>query len=462
MADTLTAYEEFLSRKAHIPPLGGVEVDRVSAGEHLFDFQRDIVRWALRRGCAAVFAGTGLGKTLMALSWADTLVNEIDARVLIVTPLAVAQQFRAEGRKFGIHVEVARDQVDVQGPITATNYEKLHKFELEKFNAVVLDESSILKSYDGKTRTQLIAAFKDTRFKLACTATPSPNDYMELGNHAEFVGAASYMGMLSTFFVHDGGDTSKWRLKGHGEDAFWRWVSSWAVMFQNPSELGYDGRAFILPKLCEHFHTAETSDLPVGGSLLPPSLDLRGRIAARRKSVTERVQLAASLTPSSGAFVWWCNLNDESRALASVIPGAVELSGADSETAKIAKLEAFVVGKLRVLVTKPSICGHGLNWQHCHQTGFVGLTDSFEQVYQAIRRFWRFGQTQPVHTHYIVADTEGAVLDNIRRKHAEAEKMRAGMLKNMTELTRTELAVNARLDQFQGCDNYTFPEWLLK
>lgn len=463
MLDTmanLRDYSSFIEAKQRRVVDCGIEVARPAASAALFDFQRDVVQWALRRGRAAIFAGTGLGKTLMALSWAATLSKTQKFKVLIITPLAVAQQFKREGAKFSIKVAVCADQAEVVSPISVTNYEKLHKFDLSQFGAVVLDESSILKAYDGKTRTQLIEACWDIPYRLACTATPSPNDYMELGNHAEFVGAASYTDMLSTFFVHDGGDTAKWRLKGHAEQEFWKWVCSWAVMFQHPSDLGYDGSAFDLPALREHYHVANTARQMVRGTFLQwEATDLRSRIAARRKSVDERVGVAAELTPAKEPFVWWCNLNEESKKLGQAIDGAVELSGSDDEAAKIRKLEGFASGDIRVLVTKPSICGHGLNWQHCHSTGFVGLTDSFEQVYQAVRRFWRFGQKSPVDVHYVTADVEGRVLANIKRKHEAAEKMRRGMIGSMSMLSRASLGTSPARSHNSEI-KFELPEWL--
>lgn len=460
MGTLLLSYSEFLQAKAHRQPLAGIEPRSIAASAEMFDFQRDIVRWALRMGRAAVFAGTGLGKTLMALSWAETLSREQKIRALVITPLAVAQQFKREGSKFGIDVTICAEQADTRKSVNVTNYEKLHRFDISAFGAVILDESSILKAYDGKTRARIINACRDVPYRLACTATPSPNDYVELGNHSEFVGVASYTDMLSTYFVHDGGETAKWRLKGHAENEFWRWVSTWAVMFDHPHDLGYEAANFDLPKLCEHHHSVKTAARLVRGTFLPwAAADLRERIAARRSSVTERVQKAAELTPRDIPFVWWCNLNAESSALAGLIDGAIELTGSDSEADKIDKLERFASGDIRVLVTKPSICGHGLNWQHCHATGFVGLTDSFEQVYQAMRRFWRFGQKSVVDVHYITADIEGAVLANIKRKHADAEKMRRGMLRNMAPLS--EGLRRAPVERsIPGAEIFTIPEWL--
>lgn len=433
----MSEYEDFLARKAVIdPPTGLPLIPTLS--DALFPFQADIVRWALRRGRAALFAGTGLGKTLMALAWARAIHEATGADILILTPLAVAAQFVREGKKFSIPVKHCRHGADVEPGVSVTNYEKLQHFDLSRFGGVVLDESSILKSYDGKTRTQLIAACQAIPYRLAATATPAPNDYMELGNHAEFLGVMSYTDMLATFFTHDGGETQKWRLKGHADGAFWRWMCSWSVMLRNPGDLGYEAGGFDLPPLVQHQHTVSVDYAPsLGTGMLFPveARTLSERIGARRDSVSDRVAQAAAITPADAPFVWWCNLNSESDALAKAIPGAVEVRGSDSEDAKERKLIDFSEGRIRVLVTKPSICGFGMNWQHCADTGFVGLNDSFEQVFQAIRRFWRFGQTKPVNVHFIAAETEGAVVANLRRKEADAERMARAMVANTADIS---------------------------
>lgn len=437
-------YAEFLKQKEITDPHTGI-VDLPEIAPQLNGFQRDIVRWALRRGRAAVFAGTGLGKTFMSLAWADAIKRATGLDTIILTPIAVAPQFVSEGEKFGIQVTHCKAQADVRPGINVTNYEKIEHFDVEKFGAVILDESSILKAYDGKTRTMLIELFRNTPFRLAATATPSPNDFMELGNHAEFIGAMSYTDMLSMFFTHDGGETQKWRLKGHAEGAFWRWMCSWAVMLTHPRDLGYDDAGYDLPPLRQHQHTVRV-DLDGDGDTLfaIEARTLSERIKARRDTVAERVALAASITPTDGPAVWWCNLNSESEALARAIPGAVEVRGSDSELEKGRKLSEFASGKIRVLISKPRICGHGMNWQHCNWTGFVGLNDSFEQLYQAIRRFWRFGQTKPVDVHFIAAETEGAVVSNVKRKEADAERMVRAMVHHMADLSSSEIRGSKR------------------
>lgn len=456
-------YEDFLHAKsAEQPATGLVDIPELPAC--LFPFQRDIVRWALRRGRAAIFAGTGLGKTLMEMAWADAVVQATGHKVLILAPLAVAAQFIREADKFGIAARHCRTGADVRPGINITNYEKLAHFDLSAFGAVVLDESSILKAYDGKTRTMLIDACRAIPFRLAATATPSPNDFMELGNHAEFLDIMSYTDMLATFFVHDGGDTSQWRLKGHAEGPFWRWMCSWAVMLQRPSDFGYEDGGYNLPPLNQHEHIVGVEYRPSTetGLLFPlEARTMSERIGARKDTVELRVKKAVDLTPADRPFVWWCNLNAESEALAKAIPGAVEVRGSDNEESKERKLVDFSEGRIRVLVTKPSICGFGMNWQHCADTGFVGLNDSFEQVYQAIRRFWRFGQTKPVNVHFIAAETEGAVLANIRRKEADAERMARAMVSHMAGLN-TENIRGARRDRadYQPEIPVHVPHWL--
>ncbi len=435
-------YEAFLERKRMVDPATGMYAPPMLPA-FLFPHQHDIVDWALRRGRSAIFAGTGLGKTAMELTWADAVSAHTDKPVLIFAPLAVSQQHIREADKFGVPARVVKSQDDVRHGVNVTNYQKIEHFDLSAFGGIVLDESSILKSTDGKYRTRLIEECASVPFRLAATATPAPNDFMELGNHAEFLGVLSYTDMLATFFVHDGGDTQKWRLKGHAENDFWKWMASWAVMLRKPSDLGYPNDGYDLPPLRQHQHIVAADYAPSldTGLLFPmEARTMQERLGARRDTVEERVALAASITPADRTFVWWCNLNAESEALAKAIPGAVELRGSDSDDDKERKIAAFLTGTIRVLVTKSSIAGFGLNFQHCADTGFVGLNDSFEQVFQAVRRFWRFGQTKPVNVHFIAAETEGAVVANLRRKEADADRMAASMILHMADLSRAEVS----------------------
>ena len=454
-------YEAFLARKAMVDPSTGLTRahDMPSA---MFPFQRDITSWALRRGRAALFAGTGLGKSLMELAWADAVHRETGRDILHLAPLAVTAQMAREAVKFGIAARQVRSQGECGPGVNITNFQKLEHFDLSRFGGVILDESSILKNVDGHYRSRLIAECQQIPFRLAATATPAPNDFMELGNHAEFLGVMSYSDMLATFFTHDGGDTQKWRLKGHAEQDFWRWMASWAVMLRRPSDLGYSDDGYILPPLHQHQHTvASAFDHGDGMMFAVPAMTLAERIKARRDTVAERVARAIEITPADEPVVWWCNLNSESEAIARAIPGAVETRGSDDEETKERKLIDFSEGRTRVMVTKPSVCGWGMNWQHCAWTGFVGLNDSFEQVYQATRRFWRFGQIRPVSAHFIAADTEGATVANLARKERDAERMAAAMIAHTADLS--SLAVRG---QVRGRPDYNpqepmrIPAWL--
>lgn len=431
-------YSDFLESKAiNDPPTGITDVP--SLPEFLFPHQRDIVAWALKRGRAAIFAGTGLGKTAMELTWADCVAQFTGKPVLIFAPLAVAQQHAREAKKFGIDARVVAEQSEVQPGINITNYHKMQHFDIPSFGGIVLDESSILKNETGKYRNAIIEACSDVAFRLAATATPAPNDFMELGNHAEFLGVMSYTDMLAMFFAHDGGETQKWRLKGHAEDAFWKWMAQWAVMLREPADLGYPNDGYDLPPLTQLQHTVQidfSADADAGTLFPVVAHTMQERLAARRSSVAARCELAASITPTDRPFVWWCNLNKESELLAKLIPGAVELRGSDSDAKKEETIKGFLDGSIRVLVSKCSIAGFGLNFQHCADTGFVGLSDSFEQVYQAIRRFWRFGQMRPVTVHFIAAETEGAVVENIKRKEKDADRMAKAMIIHTKDLSK--------------------------
>lgn len=451
--DDKAAYQGFLSTKVRDNEPTGFDIEPDALNAALKPFQRDIVRWALRRGRAALFAGTGLGKTLQQLSWADQVARR-HGPVLILTPLAVAQQTCAEAEKFGIPgVAYARDAATISSRIVVTNYDRLEKFDPARFAGVVLDESSILKSFDGKTRMLLTDAFARTRLKLACTATPAPNDYTELGTHSEFLGVLQQKEMLATWFVHDGASRatsmenhgqrqgSDWRLKGHAHDAFWRWLATWSVMIRHPRDLGYDDAGYDLPPLNRHqvlIKTEAKGDL-LGGVTLARTL--QERLAARRETIGARVAAAADIVNRAPDRQWlvWCNLNDESTALAAAIPGAVEVRGSDDPDEKASRLLAFARGEVRVLVSKPSIAGWGMNFQRCADMVFVGLNDSFEQLYQAVRRCWRFGQTREVNVHLIAADIEGEVVANLEAKEEQADYMAEAMVGHMRGLSVANL-----------------------
>jgi hypothetical protein len=455
------AYQTFLSRKAVTDPATGL-ADVPALPDAMFAFQRDLTSWALRRGRAAIFAGTGLGKSLMELAWGNAVAAQAPgAMVLLLAPLAVSAQLLREAEKFGMQARAVKRQSDCGPGVNITNYQKLEHFDLSQFLGVILDEASILKSTDGHYKSMLIAECAKVPFRLTATATPAPNDFMELGNQAEFLGVMSHTDMLATFFAHDGGETQKWRLKGHAENEFWKWMASWSVMLRRPSDLGYDDTGYDLPALQRHQHVV-ASELPPSGMLFAlPAETLQERIQARRDTVAERVAKAVAITPADRPFVWWCNLNAESEALTRAIPGAVETKGSDSDDEKERKLIAFSEGRIRVLVTKASVAGFGMNWQHCADTGFVGLNDSFEQVYQATRRFWRFGQTRPVNAHFISAEVEGAVMANLARKEADADRMAAGMIAHMADLSSMSVRGSVRdTPNYNPTQPVVLPQWL--
>jgi DNA modification methylase len=450
-------YDEFLKNKTSINVATGL-VDIPPLNPMLYDFQADLVRWALRRGRAALFCDCGLGKTPMQLEWS----RYIPGNVLILAPLAVSLQTVAEGRKFGVEVRYCRNQSEVLPGITITNYEMLDHFDASFFTGIVLDESSILKSFTGKIRNQIIELFQHTPFRLACTATPAPNDYMELGNHAEFLGVMNRTEMLAMYFIHDGSETSKWRLKGHGEEPFWKWICTWAMNVRKPSDLGYNDDSFTLPPMEIHSHVVKVGQAPEGFLFPVEALTLSERQAERRSTTSIRSEECAALVAEYPDDQWliWCNLNDESAQLTAMIPGAVEVKGADSIEHKEKSLLGFADGTIRVMVSKPKIAGLGMNFQGCHKMAFVGLSDSYEQFYQAARRCWRFGQKHAVDIHVITAETEGAVVRNIQRKEEDAMRMAENMLEHMKtiEIDNIKPQQSGRIDYIEDVvktDNYT-------
>ena len=430
-----TNYAEFLESKRITIQDAGIEVSANALHAQLFPFQRDIVAWALRKGRAAIFCDCGMGKTIMQLEFA----RKLPGQTLILAPLAVAQQTVREAEKFGIEAVYARKPV--ADKITVTNYEMLEHFNPADYVGIVLDESSILKSFDGTFRNRIIEAFQQTPFRLACTATPAPNDYMELGNHAEFLGASSRTEMLANFFVHDGGETAKWRLKRHARAEFWRWICTWAVMMRKPSDLGYSDDGFILPPIYFHDSTVEAVNIDDGRLFAMPAATLQERRQARSGSVAERAEEVSRIVETKPGEPWliWCNLNSESTEAVERIIGAVEIRGANTREEKESRMLAFAKGEIRVLVTKPSICGWGMNWQHCPNVVFLGLSDSYEQFYQAVRRCWRFGQEKPVHCYIVTSANEGAVTENIKRKEKDAAAMAEEMVQNMHEINASEI-----------------------
>lgn len=428
----------------------------------LYPHQRDLTRWALQRGRCALFADTGLGKTAMQLEWARHVPAK---RTIILAPLAVAAQTVAEGKRLGIEVRECRDGSEVQDGITITNYERLHRFDPRMFGAVVLDESSIIKHHDAKTLRTLLDAFAQTPWKLCATATPAPNDYTELGTHAEFLGICSRAEMLSEFFVHDGGETQTWRLKKHARAEYWRWVASWAALVQKPSDLGYSDDGYALPPFIinQHVTAADQSDVYASGQLFAfEAQTLMERRQARKATVGARVKAVADIVNADGQpWIVWCDLNAESEALVAAIPGAVEVRGSQDIDEKERRLRAFASGETRVMVTKPSIAGFGLNWQHCARVAFVGVTDSWEAYYQAVRRCWRFGQKQTVEVHVFSSELEGAVVANLARKEADAATMSAELSAMTADAVRENVKGSQRsTNAYEPNQEMEIPQWL--
>jgi superfamily II DNA or RNA helicase len=436
----MTTYETFIASKRVSDRSTGLAVVP-TLNPMLFDWQQAIVRWALRRGRAALFEDCGLGKTAQQLEWA----NHVPGRVIIVAPLAVGPQTEREAAKFGIDAKYMR-QDDPKQRIVITNYEMLDRFAPDNFTGIVLDESSILKSYTGKFRTYIIDEWGSVQFRLACTATPAPNDYMELGNHSEFLGVMSRAEMLSMFFVHDGSETQQWRLKGHAEGDFWRWMCSWSIMIRKPSDIGYPDGEFTLPPLTFHERIVEDTQASHEFLFQLQASTLDERLAARRRTSSARCQAAAEIAngKNGDAVILWCNLNDESAQLTRMVKGAVEVKGSDGTEDKEQRMLGFTTGDINRLVTKPSIAGFGMNWQHCNNVVFVGLNDSYEQFYQALRRCWRFGQKRPVNCYIVTANTEGAVAANIKRKERDAERMHNEMVQHMADISTQEIRSASR------------------
>jgi hypothetical protein len=436
----------------------------------LYDFQALLVEWSLVKGRSAIFADCGLGKTPMQLVWAENVVRKTNKPVLILTPLAVASQHVSEGAKFGIEVVKSKDG-KAHKSVTVTNYERLHYFNPEDFSGVVCDESSILKNFDGVTRSAVTEFMRRIRHRLLCTATAAPNDYVELGTSSEAIGYLGFMDMIGRFFKQDknfmaigarvtGGDGriaiggGKYRFRGHAQRDFWRWVCSWARAVRKPSDMGCDDKGFDLPELRTRQHIVQAKTLADGWLFSMPAHGLQEERDERRRTVTERCEKAAELACSKNgsASVLWCNLNDEGDLLAKIVPGAKQVSGSDSDDRKEEVFDAFVKGEVKRLVTKCSIAGWGLNWQHCaHQTFFP--SHSFEQWYQAVRRSWRFGQKNPVTIDVVTSEGESRILANLQRKASQAEEMFA----KLVELMNQEISID-RTSSFNRKE--VVPKWL--
>lgn len=434
-------YQEFISHKAQLD--GNYGFSPLVIPSYLFPFQASIVEWSIKKGRAAIFADCGMGKTLMEMVWADNVSRHTGKPVLIITPLAVTHQFEQEASRFGI--DAARSHHgEMESPIVITNYERLHYFSPDKFGGVVCDESSILKSFDGVRRQEITDFMRKHKYRLLGTATAAPNDYTELGTSSEALGYLGYMDMLSRFFTNKKRTSHQikgrwrdsddgWRFKGHAEQPFWKWVSSWARALRKPSDLGFDDDGFILPPLHVHEHIVKARTAPPGMLFALPAIGLQEQREERRRTIEERCDMTAQIVNSNGRpAVVWCHLNDEGDMLERLIPGSVQVSGKDSDDEKERKFEAFTDGSIRILVTKPKIGAWGLNWQHCNHLTFFP-SHSYEQYYQAVRRCWRFGQKRPVTVDIIATEGESEIQKNLQKKANAAAQMFTELVAHMND-----------------------------
>lgn len=434
----MTDYDNFLASKAQLADYGGFEPTVMP--DHLFDYQRVLVEWAVRMGRGGVFADCGLGKTPMELAWAQNMYEHTGKPVLLLTPLAVGFQIVDEAAKFGHDAALSRTG-KVTAPITVTNYEQLDKFDWEQFGGVVCDESSAIKSFEGTRRAEVTEFMRRIPYRLLGTATAAPNDYIELGTSSEALGALGHVDMLTRFFVNDarsvssrgrtaGGKAIDWRLKGHAEEPFWRWVSSWARAIRKPSDYGFSDAGHILPELIERVTLVDARQSRADTLFDMPAVGLREEREENRRTLVERCEAAAAALEDADRSVAWCHLNDESALLTRLIPGAVEVSGNDTPDAKEEKLAAFTRGEIRTLVTKPSIGAWGLNWQHVNRMSYFP-SHSYEQLYQATRRLWRFGQKRDVTVDIITTEGGRNVLENLHRKGENADRMFTSLVEHM-------------------------------
>lgn len=427
--------------------------------------QAHATEFALQCGSAALFLDTGLGKTLCALEWGRCIVEKTNKPVLMLAPLAVSAQHEREATKFGLDAKAIREPSEISGPrVYITNYDRLAKFDPSIFGGVILDESSILKSFTGKTTKALIEAFARTPYRLCCTATPAPNDHMELGTHSEFLGVMRQNMMLQRWFIHDSMDTGTWRMKGHAAADFWSWVASWARCISKPSDIGLSDEGYVLPELDVRRHvivsdrSIDSGEEKDGQARLFRMPDTSATSIHREKRMTTDRRadaIAALVNDSDETWVVWCDTDYEADALTARIPDAIEVRGSMAPEEKEAKLVAFSTGKARVIVTKPSIAGFGLNWQHCARMAFVGLSFSYESFYQAVRRCWRFGQSRAVQVHVACADTEEAIWQTVSRKAGDHDAMKAAMSQAMARAVK-----RAAVENYKPRKQLQMPGWL--
>ncbi len=458
-------YHAFLASKRTVAPSTGIEVALEDIHLQLFDFQKALVQWALKKGKAALFTDTGTGKSRMQAEWARLICELTGGRVLILAPLAVTHQTIAEAAHIGVKVTYCRDQGDVPATgIAISNYERLERFDASAFVGIVLDESSILKAFSGVTKKLLIKTFVNTPYKLCCTATPAPNDLEELCNHADFLGVMKPNEMRSTFFIADSrGEFMRYRLKRHARKAFFRWLASWAMAMKVPSDLGYPDDGFTLPGLQIVGEFVESDYVPPGQLF---AIDVRGigeANAVRRGTLSARVERVASLITQEPDEPWlvWCGLNDEGRELVRLIPGAVVVEGSDTVEEKTTRLLDFAEGRTRVLITKPSIAGFGMNFQICARMAFLGIGYSYEQYYQALRRCYRYGQKRKVVAYVVLGEQEKPIYETVLQKEAEATELSSGLLLEARAYERAELfAGTSAADDYEPRMPIQLPAWL--
>lgn len=454
------SYTDFLNSKMIKAPLSGMETVGELSG-HLFPHQRDTVDFLLRAGRGAAFLDTGMGKTAVELEYGRKIVEASNRPVLMLAPLAVGLQHEREAEKFKTDAVYIRDASQVQGAkVYITNYERLHLFDSRDFSGVILDESSIIKSFTGVTTKRLMEFTDGMRWKLAATATPAPNDHMELGQHAQFLEVMKSSEMLARWFITDQSEMGKYRLKRHGIKPFWSWVASWARCVGKPSDLGYSDDGFDLPPLKIHHHIVETDITKDAGDMLFRIPDVSATSIHKEKRLTsmDRATKIAEIVRAEPLESWmiWVETNYDADSIMELLPEAVEVRGTMRPEVKEERLNDFSNGRIRVLVSKPSIAGFGLNWQHCARTAFVGLSFSYEMFYQAVRRFWRFGQTRSVECHIAMADTETAIWQTIQRKKADHEIMKTQMFEAMRREVITKTVKNA----YRPTETAKIPNWL--
>lgn len=429
-------YQEFMTSKVlRVPSRGLVEAPALAG--HLFRFQRDAVAFGLRAGSWGCFFDTGLGKTACELEWCQHAATATNGRALILTPLAVARQIETEGKRWGYQVRVIRDASEAGEGINISNYDRLHLLDAAAFGAIALDEASILKNFTGAVSRSLIETFGGHRFRMAASATPAPNDYTELSQYAAFLGVMTREEMLVRWFINDSGDTKSWRLKGHAVEPFFDWMASWSRMAEHPRDLGDDLPGFDLRPMDVRRHQAEEPDSPITGGLFGGDVSATGLHLVKRQTIDARAAVVAELVNAEPSEPWvvWCDTDYEADALAALLPDAIEVRGAHPIERKEASLAAFAEGRARVLISKPSVCGFGLNWQFCARMAFVGRSFSYEAWYQAVRRCWRFGQTRTVQVHLVVAEGEDAIGRVLERKSADHSTLRRSMVAAMRRAT---------------------------